>query len=344
MIYLGIETSCDETAAGVVRNGREVLSNVVSSQDGIHLPFGGVVPELASRQHAAVISQVVQSALSKAGVAIGDISAVAVTQSPGLVGALLVGISFGKALAYSHRIPLVGVNHLEGHIAGVYLEEGDPVFPAAVLVVSGGHTNLYHVSPESSPRLIGQTLDDAAGEAFDKGAKMLGLPFPGGPGIDRVAREGERERVHFPRPAMKGMGLNMSFSGLKTALRYYLDRTDFPFGMEAELPHIAAAYQEAIVDVLVGKSISAAEQIGAKSIWMTGGVAANSRLRQRMVQACGERDLILSIPRPGYCTDNGAMVAAAGFFSSPDSGILDLSLSPRTSPKAGRYKTTGISR
>ena len=311
MYWLGIETSCDETAVAVVKDGRHVLSSVLSSQERIHGKFGGVVPELACRQHTAVISEVVDTALSLAGLDIKELNGVAVTQGPGLIGALLVGVSFAKALAYTGEFPLLGVDHLEGHIAAVHLENRDLDLPAVAIVVSGGHTNLYYLSADGSRTLLGQTADDAAGEAFDKGAKMLGLPFPGGPSIDKIARSGDGSKIRFPRPSLRSDSLDMSFSGLKTSLRYYLERHGRPDTHTHELANIAAAYQQAIVDVLVGKTISAAERYRARSVFMTGGVAANSALRKQMGQACRERGLTLIVPSPPYCTDNGAMIAAA---------------------------------
>ncbi|MBI3994902.1 MAG: tRNA (adenosine(37)-N6)-threonylcarbamoyltransferase complex transferase subunit TsaD, partial [Nitrospirae bacterium] len=225
---MGIETSCDETAAAVVKDGREVVSNVLYSQEQIHRKYGGVVPELACRQHAAVISDVVGAALDKANVHPRDLSGVAVTQGPGLVGALMVGVSYAKALAYRHNLALIGVHHLEGHVAAAYLEDRAVELPAVALVVSGGHTNLYYVPTQGPFKLLGQTVDDAAGEAFDKGAKMLGLPYPGGPALDRISRTGDQTRVAFPRPYLKKDTLDMSFSGLKTSLRYFLERSGFP--------------------------------------------------------------------------------------------------------------------
>ena len=335
MYWLGIETSCDETAAAVVKNGRQVLSSVWSSQERIHAKFGGVVPELACRQHTAVIAGVVDTALSRAGLDVKDLNGVAVTQGPGLIGALLVGISYAKGLAYSRGLPLMGVDHLEGHIAAVHLENPGLELPAVALVVSGGHTNLYSLSPDGSRTLLGQTADDAAGEAFDKGAKMLGLPFPGGPSIDQTARSGDGSRIRFPRPTLQSESFDMSFSGLKTALRYYLERHGRPDGGTPELANVAAAYQQAIVDVLVGKTISAADRYRVRSVIMTGGVAANSVLRERMKQACGNRGVRLIVPTPRYCTDNGAMIAAAAYFRYEDGGKFPLRMSPNLSTVLG---------
>ncbi|HUK56936.1 MAG TPA: tRNA (adenosine(37)-N6)-threonylcarbamoyltransferase complex transferase subunit TsaD [Nitrospiria bacterium] len=334
MLFLGIETSCDETAAAVVEDGRKVLSNVLHSQEQIHRKYGGVVPELASRQHVAVISDVVCTALEKAGVELRDLSGIAVTQGPGLMGALLVGVSFGKALAYRHNLKLIGVNHLEGHIAAVRLENRSIELPAVALVVSGGHTNIYFVPADGPLELVGQTIDDAAGEAFDKGAKMLGLSYPGGPEIDRISKTGDPTRINFPRPYLKNDSLDMSFSGLKTSLRYYLERSSFPHACgQQNVPDFAAAFQEAIVDVLVEKTIKAADRYGVSSVCVTGGVAANTVLRGRLAGVCKERGRSLYIPNPTYCTDNGAMIAAAGYFHfHRRREAPGLALSPRTAP------------
>jgi len=331
LIFLGIETSCDETAAAVVRDGREVLSNVISSQESIHRKFGGVVPELASRRHAAVISDVVYSALEEAKVNVQDLSGVAVTQGPGLMGALLVGVSYAKALAYRHRLALVGIHHLEGHIAAVHLENRTVNLPAVALVVSGGHTNLYYVPDQGPLKLLGQTVDDAAGEAFDKAAKMLGLSYPGGPAIDRISKTGNPKRVSFPRPSLGNDSLDVSFSGLKTSLRYYLERSGFPDALETNTPDIAAAFQQAIVDVLVEKTMAAADRYRVRTVFVTGGVAANTALRSHLVDACHDRRIQLHIPSPLYCTDNGAMIASAGYFRLRRQSESSLEMSPQVS-------------
>ncbi|MER3422131.1 MAG: tRNA (adenosine(37)-N6)-threonylcarbamoyltransferase complex transferase subunit TsaD [Nitrospiraceae bacterium] len=307
---LGIETSCDETAAAVVGRDGLVLSSVLSSQHDVHGQYGGVVPELAARRHIEMIESVVVQAMKQAKIDWGDLQAIALTCGPGLAGALLVGVSFGKALAYARQIPLIAVNHLEGHMASAWLEQPDFPTPCVILVVSGGHTHLYLMRVEGSYNLIGCTLDDAAGEAFDKAAKMLGLGYPGGPAIDRLARSGRADAIRFPRPHRKG-GLDFSFSGIKTALLYYLrdlDRT----GQPRPLPDIAAGFQEAIVEVLVEKALAAVQQYRVNALAVVGGVSANSRLRDLLsarANACGVR---LAIPRMAYCTDNAAMIAAAG--------------------------------
>lgn len=328
MLILGIETSCDETAAAVVKDGRVVLSNALYSQEWIHGKYGGVVPELACRQHVAVISAVVCAVLEKAHVDFHDLSGIAVTQGPGLMGSLLVGVSYAKALSYRHNLALIGVHHLEGHIAAVHLESPTVDLPAVALVVSGGHTNLYYVPARGPLKLLGQTIDDAAGEAFDKGAKMLGLPFPGGPSIDQVSRTGDPKRVTFPRPLLKNNSLDLSFSGLKTSLRYYLERCGYPHVREINVPDVAAAYQQAIVDVLIEKTISASAQYRVRTVLLTGGVAANTVLRRELAEACRVRDLQLKIPSPSYCTDNGAMIAAAGYFGADGLTTAPLAMSP----------------
>ena len=342
MILLGIETSCDETAAAVVQDGCEVMSNVLSSQEKIHGKYGGVVPELACRQHTAVISDVVGTALSRAGIGVKDLNAVAVTQGPGLVGPLLVGISYAKGLTYQRNLPLIGVNHLEGHIAAIHLENPSVEWPAVALVVSGGHTNLYYLPGRGPAKLVGQTVDDAAGEAFDKGAKMLGLPFPGGPAIDAISGKGDPAYVRFPRPTLGRESLDMSFSGLKTALRYHLERQNSKKGGAQDVPSLAAAFQQAIVDVLVDKTLRAAERYQVRTVFVTGGVAANTVLRREMVTACGRRGLNLNIPSPGYCTDNGAMIAAAGYYRGDRADKAPLTMAPELGPTEIATWVSGI--
>ncbi len=334
MLMLGIETSCDETAAAVVENGRRIRSNILFTQEKIHGKFGGVVPELASRQHTAVISEVVRLALDKADVRPRDLSGVAVTQGPGLVGALLVGISFAKAFAYRQNIPLFGVHHLGGHLAAIRLEYPEIEWPAIGLVVSGGHTSFYFMAGSKQFVLIGRTIDDAAGEAFDKGAKMLGLPYPGGPEIDRAARGGGVAPVSFPRHRAKGDSLDVSFSGLKTSLRYYLERSGFdPVRDASDVPPLAAAYQQAIVDVLVDRMTTAADRHKVRSVLLTGGVAANSALRSRMDKVCRDRGWALLVPSPILCTDNGAMIAAGAFLKEAVSPTEALKMSPGAVPR-----------
>ncbi|MBI3810864.1 MAG: tRNA (adenosine(37)-N6)-threonylcarbamoyltransferase complex transferase subunit TsaD [Nitrospirae bacterium] len=341
MLLLGIETSCDETAAAVVRDGREVLSNVLSTQVPIHRKYGGVVPELACRQHVAVISNVVCAAMDKAKIDFQDLSGIAVTQGPGLMGALLVGLSYAKALAYRHHLRLIGVHHLEGHIAAVHLENRIVHLPAVALVVSGGHTMLYYVPVHGPLKSLGQSVDDAAGEAFDKGAKMMGLSYPGGPAIDRIARTGDPTRLTFPRPCLNHDSLDMSFSGLKTSLRYYLERSGFPSASDVNTPDVAAAFQQAIVDVLVEKTLSAADRRRVRTVFVTGGVAANTVLRRQLTEICKERGLQLKIPSPGYCTDNGAMIAAAGYFRMNGRKESSLAMSPQATLAMSETGFTG---
>jgi len=308
---LGLETSCDETAAAVVTGEGRVASNVVYSQHDLHGRYGGVVPELASRRHIETVEVVVLEAMRQAGITWSDLNAVAVTNGPGLAGALLVGVSFAKALAYAMRIPLIDVNHLEGHLASAWIDHPDFPTPCVVLIVSGGHTHLYLVNPAGSYELIGHTLDDAAGEAFDKAAKMLSLGYPGGPAIDRIARTGDASAIRFPRPYLKRGNLDFSFSGIKTALLYYLRDLD-QAGQPWRVADIAASFQEAIVDVLAEKAFEAIRRFKVEALAVVGGVSANSRLRTVLTSRADSTGIRLSLPSLAYCTDNAAMVAAAG--------------------------------
>jgi len=309
-LLLAVESSCDETAAAVLRGSREVLADVVASQVALHAEYGGVVPELACRAHAEAIVPVVQEALAQAGVGLAELDAVAVTQGPGLVGALLVGLSFAKALAWSRGLPLVPVNHLEAHLAAAFLEEEVPT-PFVGLVVSGGHTALYLCSRRGVYQRLGQTVDDAAGEAFDKVAKLLGLGYPGGVVIDRLAGEGDPARFSFPRPMLHSGNLDFSFSGLKTRLRSHCESYLKGLGRQ-ELADTCASFQEAVVDTLVAKTAQALDQTRAACLVACGGVACNSRLRSALHSLAAARGCHLVIPRPRYCTDNAAMVACAG--------------------------------
>lgn len=309
MLILGIESSCDETAAAVVRDGRVLLSSVIASQVDIHSRYGGIVPEIASRMHIEAIAPVVLQAMEKAGVSFSEIEGISVTRGPGLVGSLLVGLSLAKALAHSIGIPLVGVNHLEGHIASAFLTDTPPAFPFVALVVSGGHTNIYRVGGFQDFLLMGQTKDDAAGEAFDKAAKLLDIGYPGGVVIDRLAKTGNANSMVFPR-AMKD-SLDFSFSGLKTSLLTVLKKRGKPFEKD-EIPDVTASYQEAIIDVLVNKTIKAAEVCRLKQIVICGGVAANSRLRDHFLNEARINGLEVFIPPVSLCTDNAAMIAAMG--------------------------------
>ena len=309
-VVLGIETSCDETAAAVLADGRRVLSSVVASQDDVHAPYGGVVPELASRRHIEMIVPVVEKALTDAGVALGDLDGIAVTYGPGLVGSLLVGCSMAKALAWVHRLPLVGVNHLEGHVYASFLTEEAPEYPFLALVVSGGHTALYHASAPLTYHLVGQTRDDAAGEAFDKVAKLLGLGFPGGPIIQRTAERGDPRAIEFPLAQMTDGASDFSFSGIKTSVSLYVRRHG-PLG-EAHVADVAASFQAAVVKMLVRQTVRAALRIGVKRVVLTGGVAANGPLRTALHAEAEQHGIRLHIPPPGLCTDNAAMITAAG--------------------------------
>lgn len=308
---LGIETSCDETAASVLARDGTVLSNIVTSQHAVHQRFGGIVPELASRAHIESVEGVSTEAVQRAGLVWGDLTGVAVTQGPGLAGALLVGVNYAKALAYALSIPVVGVSHLEGHIASAWLQDPGFPLPCVILVVSGGHTHLYYKEASGHCRLLGSTRDDAAGEAFDKGAQLLGLEYPGGPAIDHLARQGNPEAIAFPRSYLKNGSLDFSFSGLKTALLYKLQAIDDDL-RAAQAADLAAGYQEAIVAVLVDKSFAAVQSSGARALAVVGGVSANSRLRTLLQQRAAFESLRLSLPPLAYCTDNAAMIAVAG--------------------------------
>lgn len=312
-LILAIESSCDETAAAVVRNGREVLSNVISSQIDLHTLYGGVVPEIASRKHIERINQVIEEALSTAGVSLEQMDAVAVTYGPGLVGALLVGVAEAKAIAYAAGKPLVGVHHIEGHIAANFIEHPELEPPFLSLVVSGGHTHLVRVEDYGVFTILGRTRDDAAGEAFDKVARAIGLGYPGGPKIDRVAREGDPEAIAFPRTHMEDAPYDFSFSGLKSAVLNYINGCQMK-GQEYRQADIAASFQKAVTDVLVGNAMRAVEEYHADRFAIAGGVAANSALRQAMKEACEERGVKLYYPSPVYCTDNAAMIGVAGYY------------------------------
>jgi N6-L-threonylcarbamoyladenine synthase len=311
MRVLGIETSCDETAASVVEDGRRALSDVVATQIEVHRRWGGVVPELASRNHVVQVMPVVDEALSRAGVRPDELDGVAVTSGPGLVGALLVGVQAAKALALAWGRPLVRVNHLEGHLVAAFLADPAPAFPYLGLVVSGGHTSLYAARAFGDYRLLGHTRDDAAGEAFDKGAKLLGLPYPGGVAIDRLAREGDRSAHRFPKAIVKGADLDFSFSGLKTALLHHVRRHGVPEG--SALADLCASYQEAIVRALVEKAFRAARRLQFDRLVLSGGVAANSRLRAAVSERAAEYEgMQVFLPPVRLCTDNAAMIAVAG--------------------------------
>jgi N6-L-threonylcarbamoyladenine synthase len=311
-VILGIETSCDETAVAILDGEGRILSNVLESQVAEHAPYGGVVPELASRCHMESLEILTHKAFDAANISLSQLTGIAVTNRPGLVGALLVGVNFAKALAYAANIPCVPVNHLEGHLASAWL--GNPYLPTPtmVLIASGGHTHLALVPHQGEYQFIGWTLDDAAGEAFDKGAKMLGLPYPGGPAIDKLAEGGDPRLVSFPRPNIHSPNCHFSFSGLKTALRYFLRDEQQKEGSPLPKADVAASYQEAIVDVLVEKLLRAARQHEVKAISVVGGVAANSRLRLKLEERAQVLKLEVTLPPRALCTDNAAMIAAAG--------------------------------
>jgi len=309
---LGIESSCDETAAAVVDDGRVVRSDVVASQNEVHARYGGVVPELASRAHIMNVVPVVQAALDRAGVALDDLDGIAVTNAPGLVGALLVGLQTAKAIAWVTGKPLVGVHHLEGHLSAIFLEPDPPPMPHVALIVSGGHTSLVRVDGHGALVELGATRDDAAGEAFDKGAKLLGLGYPGGAVIDKLAKTGDPRAVAFPRSMTGGEhGADFSFSGLKTALLHHVRAHGVPDGQE--LADLCASYQAAIVEVLVRKTRRVARRLQLHHVQVCGGVAANSALRGAMEAAGAEDDFRVYVPPPARCTDNAAMIAAAGY-------------------------------
>lgn len=313
-LVLGIETSCDETAAAVVERGRRILSNVVASQIQLHRKFGGVVPEVASRRHVELIIPVIDEALRQAGVALDDVDGIAVTRGPGLVGSLLVGIAAAKALAFARRLPLAGVNHIEGHIYANFLSHPELEPPLVCLTVAGGHTALFYVPEYGRYEVLGSTRDDAAGEALDKIARVLGLGYPGGPEIDRLAKGQDPHRYDLPR-AMLDDSYDFSFSGLKTAALNLINRAR-QRGEEIDVPAFAAAFQEAVVDVLVAKTMRAAEAKGVRNVIMAGGVASNSRLRERMSEAARAAGDGMRVywPGPGLSTDNAAMIAAAGYY------------------------------
>ena len=313
-LILAIETSCDETAVAVVRHGTEVLANIVSSQIDLHATYGGVVPEVASRAHLQILEAVTAEAMEEAGIEGGDLDGVAATCGPGLIGALLIGVSAAKAMAMAWEVPYIGVNHMEGHLFATFLERPDLELPIVVLLVSGGHTMLVEVTDKGSYRYLGATIDDAAGEAFDKVARYLGLGYPGGPIIDRLAAEGDATAIRFPR-AMMNDGLDFSFSGLKTAVVNYVRRHP-----EVSDVDVAASFQEAVVDVLVAKTMTAARRVNAASVCLGGGVAANSRLRQRFAEEAKATGLAALVPDRSYCTDNAAMIAAAAHWRLANDG------------------------
>ena len=312
-MILAIESSCDETAAAVVKNGRQVLSNIISSQIELHTLYGGVVPEIASRKHIEKINQVIEEALSKAGVTLDEITAIAVTYGPGLVGALLVGVSVAKAISFAANKPLIGVHHIEGHISANFIENKTLEPPFACLVVSGGHTHLVAVKDYGAYEILGYTRDDAAGEAFDKVARAIGLGYPGGPKIDNISKEGNPDAIHFPRAKVDGANYDFSFSGLKSAVLNYLNTCEMK-KVEVNKADVAASFQKAVVDVLVAHSLSAVKEYGFAKFAIAGGVASNSALRTAFEIACENQKVAFYYPSPIFCTDNAAMIGVAGYY------------------------------
>lgn len=310
---LAIESSCDETAAAVVKNGREVLSNIIYSQIALHTEYGGVVPEIASRKHIEKINQVIEQALSDAHMELKEMNAIAVTYGPGLVGALLVGVSAAKAISFASGIPLVGVHHIEGHISANFIENKDLEPPFICLVVSGGHSHLVVVKDYGEYEILGRTRDDAAGEAFDKVARAIGLGYPGGPKIDKISKEGNPDAIHFPRAKVAEAEYDFSFSGLKSAVLNYLNSCRMK-GEEVNRADVAASFQKAVIDVLVEHSMDAVKRYGYDKFAIAGGVASNSSLREAFEKTCGERKIKFYHPSPILCTDNAAMIGTAGYY------------------------------
>lgn len=313
IVILAIESSCDETAAAVVKNGRTVLSNIISSQIALHTLYGGVVPEIASRKHIEKINQVVKEALAEAQITLQDVDAIGVTYGPGLVGALLVGVAEAKAISYAAKKPLIGVHHIEGHVSANYIEHKELEPPFLCLIVSGGHTHLVIVKGYGIYEIIGRTRDDAAGEAFDKVARAIGLGYPGGPKVDMLAKEGNKKAIAFPRAHIEGAPYDFSFSGLKSAVLNYLNSCAMK-KEDINRADVAASFQEAVVDALVTKTIAAAKDYHMGQIAIAGGVASNTALREAMSEACKQNDLKLCYPSPIFCTDNAAMIGAAAYY------------------------------
>ncbi len=326
---LGIESSCDETSASVIKNGRYILSNVISSQVDLHKKYGGVVPEIASRKHVELIIPVINQALEEAGMTLEDINAIGVTYGPGLVGALLVGLTAAKSIAFAANKPLIGVHHIEGHIAANYLQYPELEPPFICLVASGGHSHIVHVADYNKFEILGQTRDDAAGEAFDKISRAIGLGYPGGPLIDKYAAQGDSNAIKFPRVQFEDGSLDFSFSGLKTAVLNYLNRLE-QTGEKVNIPDIAASFQQAVVDVLVRNTISAARMKKINKIALAGGVAANSQLRRDMKSMAEKQDIMVMYPGLVLCTDNAAMIGCAAYFEYKNgkSSGMDLNAIP----------------
>ncbi|NLP16389.1 MAG: tRNA (adenosine(37)-N6)-threonylcarbamoyltransferase complex transferase subunit TsaD [Clostridiales bacterium] len=331
---LAIETSCDETAAAVVRNGRDVRSNIISSQIELHKLYGGVVPEIASRKHIEKINQVIEEAMNTAGLILDDIDAIGVTYGPGLVGALLVGVAEAKAISFATKKPLIGVHHIEGHISANYIEHRQLEPPFICLIVSGGHTHLVLVKDYGEYEIIGRTRDDAAGEAFDKVARAIGLGYPGGPKIDKLSKQGNADTIQFPRASIEGAPYDFSFSGLKSAVLNYLNSMEMKHE-EINRADVAASFQEAVIDVLVSRTILAAKDFQMKQVAIAGGVAANSALKRSMSDACKENGLEFYCPSSIYCTDNAAMIGTAAYYEYIKGNFSGLDLNAVPNLKIG---------
>lgn len=324
-LTMAIESSCDETSVALLLNGREVLSNVISSQIKVHQVFGGVVPEIASRHHLDNINNVTNQALEEAGVTLDDVDLIGVTYGPGLVGALLIGLASAKAYAFAKGIPLVGVHHIQGHISANYIQHPDLEPPFMSLVVSGGHTNIVEVKDYNSFEVIGGTRDDAAGEAFDKVARVLGLGYPGGPKIDKIAKEGDPEAIHFKRVFLEKGSYDFSFSGIKTGVLNYMN-SEKQAGREINVANVAASFQQAVLDVIVTKAVNAAKEMKKDKIVLAGGVAANSKLRSMLIEECEKNSIKLYCPSPILCTDNAAMIGCAAYYKYKAGYASDLTL------------------
>jgi len=334
-LTLAIESSCDETSAAVIKDGKEVLSNVIASQIDLHRKFGGVVPEIASRKHVELINPVIEDALEEAGIDYEDLSLIAVTYGPGLVGGLLVGIAAAKAIAYAYNLPLVGVNHIEGHIYSNFISHPEIKPPLVCLTVSGGHTDLLYFEELGAYQILGRTKDDAAGEAFDKVARVMEIGYPGGPAIDKLAKEGDSQAIDLPRPLIYDDNYDFSFSGLKTAVLNYINQKKQK-GEEIPKADLAASFQQAVIDVLTAKVVKAAQEKKVKRVLLSGGVSANSHLRRELEEKLDELEIKLYYPQPRLCTDNAAMIGTAGYFKYQLTGeIAPYSLNANPNLKLG---------
>lgn len=322
---MGIESSCDETSIALVADGRHILSDVISSQISIHTKFGGVVPEIASRHHLQNINRVMERALEEADITLDEVDLIGVTNGPGLIGALVIGVAAAKALSFARDIPLVGVNHMHGHVSANYLQYEDLEPPFMALIISGGHTNIVEVTDYNTCTVLGGTRDDAAGEAYDKVARVIGLGYPGGPKMDRAAREGNPDAIHFKRVYLEKGSYDFSFSGIKTQVLNYVNQ-ERQKGREINVPDLAASFQQALLDVIIQKTIAAVQERGEKRVVMAGGVSANSHLREQMQAACDANGIRLYRPDPVLCTDNGAMIAAAAYYKYQKQGPDGLDL------------------